>query len=194
MAAPALKTLTDDQYFDLERSSPTKHQLWSGELFAMAGASAVHNVVCANVIRALGNAVLGSRCRVLTSDQRIAIRQRPRTYLYADAVVACGPLSIGKHDTLDNPTVLVEVLSDSTEAFDRGDKFDAYTTVPSVQHVVFVSTKRKHVEVFTREPDGDFRRTATSEAGRVSLRALDVGFTLAEVYEQTDELLAAKAE
>jgi Uma2 family endonuclease len=99
-------------------------------------------------------------------------------------------LSLGKHDTLLNPTLLVEVLSDSTEAFDRGDKLDAYTGVSSVQQVVLVSSKRRHVELYSREPDGAFRRTAVSGAGTIELASLPVTLPLAEVYEGTDELMA----
>ena len=103
--------------------------------------------------------------------------------------MACGPLSLGKHDTLLNPTLLVEVLADSTEALDRGDKLDAYTGVSSVQQVVLVSSKRRHVELYSREPDGAFRRIAVSGEGSLVLTSLSVTLPLAEVYEGTAELM-----
>ena len=88
------------------------------------------------------------------------------------------------------PVLLIEVLSDSTEAFDRGDKLDAYTGVSSVQQVVLVSSKRRHVELYSREPDGAFRRVAVSGTGTIELASLSVALPLAEVYEGTDELMA----
>lgn len=188
MAAPAITRLTDDAYFELEVASPMKHQLWCGELFAMAGGSPAHNVISVNVASALRGALRGGPCKVMSADQRLGIGAAG-TYLYADVVIACGPLSLGKHDTLLNPTMLVEVLSDSTEAFDRGDKLDAYTRVSSLQQVVLVSSKRRHVELYSREADGAFRRTALSGAGTLALTSLAVGLPLAEIYEGAEDLM-----
>lgn len=191
MAAPAITRITDDAYFELELASPAKHQLWRGELFAMAGGSPAHNVISVNVASVLRAALRGRPCKVMSADQRLGIGAGG-TYVYADVVVACGPLSMGKHDTLLNPTLLVEVLSDSTEAFDRGDKLDAYTGVASVKQVVLVSSKRRHVELYSREPDGAFRRTAVSGGGMVNLAELAVALPLAEVYEGTEDLMPSE--
>jgi Uma2 family endonuclease len=115
MAQAALRTgLSEQDYLELERASPLRHEYADGEIFAMSGGTLEHSAVAANIIRELGNALLG-RCRVLTSDMRVKIAARGR-YVYPDASVVCGSPAFEdeRRDTLLNPRVIVEVLSDST--------------------------------------------------------------------------------
>lgn len=195
MAAPAPRRthLTDDEYFALELSSKDKHQLWLGEVFAMAGGSFAHNVISTNVAATLRASLRGGPCRVSSADQRIAIGPEG-TYLYPDAVVVCGPAELGKHATLRNPTLVVEVLSESTESFDRGEKFDAYAKIPSLLHVVFVSARQRRVEHFERQPDQVTWRMRTAGGAEVlTIGAPAISLPLDEIYLDADALVATEA-
>lgn len=195
MAAPAPRHthLTDDEYFALELGSKDKHQLWSGEVFAMAGGSFAHNVITTNVAATLRASLRGGPYRVSSPDQRIAIGPEG-TYLYPDAVVVCGNPEFGKHATLRNPALVVEVLSESTESFDRGEKFDAYAKLPSLMHVVFVSARQRRVEHFERQPDGvTWRMRAAGGTETLTIASPAVSLPLDEVYLDADALVATEA-
>ncbi|MEM9459296.1 MAG: Uma2 family endonuclease [Myxococcota bacterium] len=146
--------MTREDYLAMERASDTKHELWDGEVFAMVGASYAHNVVKDTLARLLGNLLDARGCRVLTSDMRVRIPSGKR-YVYPDVVVLCGApqLEDDHGDVLCNPQVLVEVLSPSTAAFDRGAKFDGYRSIPSQQEYVLVSPEERKVDHFTRADD-----------------------------------------
>jgi Uma2 family endonuclease len=190
MAQPApARRVTDAEYFQLEQASQDKHQLWLGEIFAMAGGSPAHNLISMNVGSTLRNSLRTGRCAVLSADQRIKAPLE-RTYLYADVTVACEPLQLGLHETLLNPTLLVEVLSGSTEAFDRGDKFDAYSRMPSVRHVLLVSSHHRHVDAFSRQPDGLWLRRTASASETLVLTNPDLALPLDEVYLGADAIIS----
>ena len=145
---------TVSEYLELEGRSAEKHEFFDGEIFAMAGASYEHNVLVANLTRLLGNAV-GERCQVLAADQRLYI---PATglYTYADASLLCErpDLTNETPPSLKNPDALFEVLSPSTESYDRGKKFENYRTIPSLMHYVLVAQDQVLVEHFVRQPGG----------------------------------------
>ncbi|HXK03033.1 MAG TPA: Uma2 family endonuclease, partial [Verrucomicrobiae bacterium] len=124
MSTQAKNYLTPEQYLEIERKAEVKSEYYQGEMFAMSGASLSHNVILANAIRELGQQLRSKPCSVLPSDMRVFI-QATGLYTYPDAVVVCGePKLQDKHfDTLLNPAVILEVLSPSTEAYDRGRKF-----------------------------------------------------------------------
>src|SRR5688500_6312110 len=125
-----------DDYFALERATGHKHEYVDGLVLAMAGGTPRHNAISANVLRALGNRLDGSPCVTLTPDQRI--RTPDGLYTYADGSVFCGEIAVGPDATAENPTVLVEVLSDSTREYDRGEKLERYREIPSLRHVILV--------------------------------------------------------
>jgi Uma2 family endonuclease len=149
------KLMTPEEYLAFERASPEKHEYYRGEIFAMAGGSEQHSAISANVIGELYGALRHPPCRVYTSDLRVKV---PATglYTYPDASVVCGgPEFHDEHrDTLLNPRVIFEVLSPSTESYDRGEKFDNYASIPSLVDYVLVSQDEKLVEHYTRRPDG----------------------------------------
>jgi Uma2 family endonuclease len=190
--AAARKGLSEQEYLELERASPIRHEYAEGEIFAMAGGTLEHSAIAANVIRELGNALLG-RCRVLTSDMRVKIVARGR-YLYPDASVVCDrPSFEDEHrDTLLNPRVIVEVLSDSTEAYDRGDKFAQYRTVPSVVEFVLASQKDPRIEVFARQPDGSWTLRVYGQGERAALDSVGCSLDVDRVY--ADVMEAPRAE
>jgi Uma2 family endonuclease len=143
--------LTADEYLAWEQQQPVRHEFFRGEVFAMAGGSMRHNALCASVIEVLRVALRG-RCTVLTSDQRVVAMRRER-YVYPDVSVVCGPAVAepGRDDVLINPAILVEVLSESTEQYDRGLKWDGYQRIESLTDYVLVSQAEPRIEHFRRD-------------------------------------------
>jgi Uma2 family endonuclease len=143
--------LTADEYLAWERDQPVRHEFFHGEVFAMAGGSVRHNALCAGIIETLRTQLRG-RCVVLTSDQRVVAADRNR-YVYPDVSIVCGPVIAepGTSDVLANPTILVEVLSNSTEQYDRGLKWDGYQRLESLTDYVLVSQSEPRIEHFRRD-------------------------------------------
>jgi len=143
--------LTADEYLAWERQQPVKHEFFHGEVFAMAGGSMRHNALCGRLIEVLGTQLRG-RCVVLTSDQRV-VSMRSERYVYPDVSVVCGPAMAepGHTDVLVNPAILIEVLSESTEQYDRGLKWDGYQRIESLTDYVLVSQAEARIEHFRRD-------------------------------------------
>jgi Uma2 family endonuclease len=188
--AATSQPLSAAEYLVWERDQPEKHEYHSGEVFAMAGGSPRHNFLSNAMGAELRAALRGRGGHVFSSDQRISAKEGER-YVYADAVVACGGMRMepGTTDVLANPKVIVEVLSRSTEAYDRGDKWDAYQRLPSLTDYLLVSQAAAQIEHFKREADGSWRYRLI-EAGQIV--TLSNGATLAidAVYEGAFELAA----
>ncbi|MCK6586049.1 MAG: Uma2 family endonuclease [Polyangiaceae bacterium] len=185
MGQAAVRTgVSPAEYLVFERSSEMKHEYADGEIFAMSGGTAEHSLVAGNVIRELGNAVADRGCRVLTSDMRVKIPGRAR-YVYPDASVVCErPIfEDDKRDTLLNPRLVIEVLSESSEAYDRGDKFRQYQTIPSVLEYVLLSQTEPRIEVFTRQGDGGWLLRAYGPGERVALASLACEFDVDRTYK-----------
>ncbi|MCP4106982.1 MAG: Uma2 family endonuclease, partial [Desulfobacteraceae bacterium] len=129
-----------EEYLTAERESEIKNEYFGGEIFAMAGASREHNQISANIVRVLGNQMLEKPCSVFSSDMKVKIREIGK-YTYPDAVVVCGNEEYDDEhsDTLLNPIVIIEILSDSTEAYDRGDKFSHYQLTDTFSEYILVS-------------------------------------------------------
>jgi Uma2 family endonuclease len=182
---------TEDEYIELERRAETKSELIHGEIFAMAGAKPRHNAIAVNMTIALGVRLRerGGRCRVFNSDQRVR-SEESGLYTYADVSVACGPRFHAKHrDTLVNPTVIVEVLSNSTERYDRGAKFAHYQTIPGFAEYVLVSQGKRRVEHFRRLETGQWLLTVLEgDDAKLELPALECSIPLGEIYAQTEDL------
>lgn len=142
--------MSPEEYLAWERLQERKHEYFEGEVYAMAGGSPRHNYLCSRVNAALVGA-LGARCGVFTSDQRV--RSRERRYVYPDVTVICAPPIIEHDDVLANPTVIVEVLSSTTEQYDRGLKWDGYQLLASLTDYVLVSQERARIEHFCRGAD-----------------------------------------
>ena len=174
MSTLAKKHFTVEEYFEVEARTEYKNEYYQGEIFAMAGATIAHNDIVANLIGELRNRLRGSPCRVMPSDTRI--KCRTNLYTYADALIVCGEREILKFknlETLLNPRVVFEVLSESTESYDRGKKFEHYQTIPSFEEYVLVAQDRAHVDHFVRQSDGSWRLTM--------MDGLDSTFRLATV-------------
>ncbi len=154
MGATTPHRMTAVEYLAWEREQGTKHEYHRGEVFAMAGGSPRHNLLCGEAIIQLGVATRGLGCRVLTSDQRVAFATGD--YVYPDAAVVCGEPKVqpGTTDVLLNPRVVVEVLSKGTEAFDRGEKWEGYQRIASLTDYLLVSQRAVRVEHYQRTADG----------------------------------------
>jgi Uma2 family endonuclease len=152
--AAAVKRMSAGQYLEWEREQSDKHELHDGEVYAMAAGSPRHNLLSSAIAAELRAATRDRGCHVLSSDQRIAVPPGER-YVYADAVVVCGALQTepGASDVLVNPTTVVEVLLPSTEAHDRGVKWEAYQRLPSLTDYLLVAQGQVRVEHYRREAD-----------------------------------------
>ncbi len=177
-------TYTFAEYLALERASEAKHELVNGEIFAMAGGTPEHGRLAANMIAALLVQLRGRPCAAFTSDVLIRVRATGLT-TYPDLSVVCGRLERDPADAnvLVNPTVLVEVLSDGTEAYDRGEKFAHYRRIPSLQEYVLVSQNEPRIEVFRRNDDGKSWTLHVAEATETAtLASIGCEVAVDEVY------------
>ena len=153
IASPQQPYLTPDRYLHLEDTSNIKHEYIDGQVYAMAGASDPHVTIAGNLFALLRSHVRGSGCRVYISDMKARIESLNRFY-YPDVMVTCDPKDQETVTYKRFPTLIVEVLSDSTEAFDRGDKFVDYQEIESLREYVLISTKRQRVDCFRRNEQG----------------------------------------
>lgn len=150
----APKYISVQDYLTLERSSEGKHEYFSGELFNMAGATKNHNLIVSNLIMTLGMRFKGQPCVVYPSDMKIAIDEH-KHFVYPDVSIVCnGSKFLDKsEDVLLNPQVIIEVLSKSTETYDRGKKFAAYRNLPSMQDYVLIASEYRSIEVFSKDSE-----------------------------------------
>ena len=174
--------MTYAQYLALEEPSLVKHEYLHGEVWAMAGGTPSHARIGMNVGIALGNALKGRPCVVYSSDLRVRIEETDRS-TYPDITVVCGKSVAASDDAnaIVNPTLIVEVLSDSTEASDRGEKFAHLQHLPSLKEYVLVSQKLQRIEVF-RRGEGSTWMLLPFTSGRVPLLSVDAVLEFAEVY------------
>jgi Uma2 family endonuclease len=177
--------LTEAQYLADERAASSKHELWDGVVFAMAGASLVHNQIVVNVGRALANVTDDTPCIVLSSDMKVHVPLR-KGYVYPDVSVVCGrPSFVDDHtDVITNPMVIVEVLSDSTERFDRGEKFAGYRSLPSLVDYLLVAQDQARVEHYTRGPDGTWVLRELVAGMRLQLTGLPRELAVDDIYRK----------
>jgi Uma2 family endonuclease len=182
-AAPRIK-LTYAQYLELERQTDTRHEFLNGEAWAMAGGTLTHAALAGRVIFALGGMVDRERCHVYTSDAKVRVVETGLS-TYPDASVVCGRPERAPDDrnALINPLVLVEVLSDGTESYDRGAKFAHYRHIPSLRAYVLVSQRERRIEVYEREAGGPWVLAEAVDTGRVEVRCLQGAFDVADIYQ-----------
>ncbi|BCX02566.1 MAG: hypothetical protein KatS3mg053_0504 [Candidatus Roseilinea sp.] len=184
MIQRAHKWFTPEEYLAQEEVAQTKSEFFRGEIFAMAGGTPDHNTMSANTIAALARALYAHPCRTFTSHQRIYI-EKHGLYTYPDAVVACGRLQFAPthKDTITNPVLIVEVLSDATRDYDRGAKFELYRDIPALRHYLLIDSDAVRVEYYRRQ-NGDWVFSAYTrlddgiaiplEAGTIALRVSDL--------------------
>lgn len=181
-----------EEYLALERKATQKSEYFNGEIFAMSGASPRHVLIVTNVVAELRGQLKEQACTVYSTDLRVKVSQTG-LYTYPDVVVVCdNPLfDDDQKDTLTNPTLIVEVLSESTKDYDRGEKFEQYRTIPSFKEYVLISQDKHHVEHFVRQPDHRWLLSETNQlSDTIDLPAIDCHLALTEVYDKVASLSA----
>lgn len=188
MSAQPVPHLTVAEYLAIERKAETKHEFYHGEMFAMAGASRAHNRISLNIASCLNNQLGERGCEVFMSDMRVQVNATD-LYTYPDVVATCERpcFADDNSDTLLNPQVIIEVLSPSTESYDRGKKFEHYRQLESLQEYLLVAQDRQHIDRFIKQADG---RWALDEArepdGVLALESVDAQLPLSEVYARVE--------
>ena len=180
------RRLTEAEYLEIERAADFKSEFFGGEMFAMAGGTPQHSLIGTNLAAEFRNRLKTHDCVPYNGDLRIKV-ETTGLYTYPDLSVICGPLQFaeGTNDTVVNPTLLVEVLSDSTEAYDRGKKFEHYRQIPSLQEYLLASQKEPRIQQFIRQADG--RWLLNEAAGldvALDLPALRISLSLNEVFDK----------
>ena len=185
MAFAARSWFSFAEYVNLEEMAGVKHEFLDGQVWAVSGGSPDHAGIASNVNAILVNHLRGRACRVYSADLRVrALATGLGTY--ADVTVICGNVELDPEDrkghTALNPRVLVEVLSPSTETYDRGEKLAHYKQIPTLQEVLFVAHDRHEVEVVRREPDGSWSRHVAVSGVSVRLASLECDLSVDEIY------------
>jgi Uma2 family endonuclease len=184
------KRFTPQEYYDLERVAEYKSDFYAGEIFAMAGGTIRHSRICTNLIRETGNRLKGTPCETFESNLRLKIKLSGLRN-YPDMSVYCGPFEYDEEDpsreTVTNPTVLFEVLSPSTEAYDRGFKSENYRRIPSLKAYLLVAQDKPHVEIYQRQSDGSWLlREEDRLDAAIAIPPLGIELPLAEIYASVD--------
>jgi len=187
MAVNPQSKITVADYLALEAGTPEKHEYAHGEVFAMGGASAIHNLILANIIRELGSQLKKTPCLVFPSDLRVKV-SNTGLYTYPDAIVVCDIPNLEQPgDTLLNPTVIIEVLSDSSELYDRGRKFEHYRTLTALNEYLLVDQRAPKMELYSRQPQQRWLLSAANAlAASISIPSIGCNLTLADVYDKVE--------
>jgi Uma2 family endonuclease len=192
--SPAIKPhATPAEYLARERAAETKSEYLDGEIFTKAGGTPQHSAIIFNVTAALGAQLLGGSCRGFNSDLRVKVSETG-LYTYPDLMVLCGEARFDDEhrDTLLNPTLIIEVLSPTTEAYARGDKFGHYRWLESLQECLRIAQDRLRVELFSRQTDGRWILSQLSGAdAEVELASIGCRLALADVYDRIELELRA---
>ena len=173
--------LTPEEYLQFEEKSPIKHEYIDGQIYAMAGTTDTHNIVAGNIYTIVRNHLRGSDCRVYFADVKVRLEKRNHFY-YPDIIVTCDNRDRETATYKSFPKLIIEVLSDSTEAFDRGDKFNDYQTLESLEEYVLVNSKHQRVETFRRGEQGLWI-LQTYQQESFSLQSINLTASLRDLYE-----------
>lgn len=177
--------ISAEDYLTGESASPAKHEYVAGEVFAMAGAGEAHVTVAGNLFALLRDHVRGSPCRVYISDMKVRVEEADAFY-YPDVFVTCDPADGRENLFKRDPTLVVEVLSESTAAFDRGAKFAHYRLLDSLREYVLIEPERPSIDVFRRNADGNWVLHPIGEGGRLELESLDFHCPVEAIYEDVE--------
>lgn len=187
MAALAKVRVTPTEYLKLERKSPHKSELIDGEIIAMAGGSPAHDLISGNVYLQLRSRLKG-RCRVFTSNMRVQVHPSGM-YIYPDVSVVCSKVQVDQKykDNLLNPTLIVEVLSESTAQIDRGRKTTLYRALPSLEEYLLIEQDRAEVVHYSRQADGAWSdATVYQDTATITLASVGCSLSLDEIYDEVD--------
>lgn len=171
-----------EEYLTQEKLSPIKHEYIDGQVYAMAGASDAHVTIAGNLFALLRNYLRGSGCRVYMSDMKAHI-ETANTFYYPDVMVTCDARDKALPNHKKYPCLIVEVLSESTEAFDRGDKFINYQQLPTLQEYILINQKRQRLECFRRNAEGLWVLYAYTQGSEIHLASIDFRTNIDNLYE-----------
>lgn len=188
MSLPAgkLPAYTYDEYRLFEEANPARHEFINGQILAMAGGTPAHARLQAAVLYALERRLEGHSCQPFPSDLRVRIAATGMA-TYPDVTVVCGPIQSDPADphAVSNPSLVVEVLSDRTEAYDRGEKFEQYKQIPALQLYLLVSHRERRIETWARAVDGSWSEILAGRGESIGLGALGIELTVDEIYDRS---------
>jgi len=187
-ALPQIADITPEEYLALERKAEYKSEYFDGEIFAMSGASITHNQITANVLAEIHAQFKKRLCRVYVNDMRVKVSPTG-LYTYPDIVALCDKprFDDAQKDTLLNPTVLIEILSDSTANYDRGTKFKHYRTLDSLKEYILVAQDEYHIEHYVRQANNQWLLSEISDLQEViDLPSIDCRLALTDIYDKVE--------
>jgi len=188
MPQPEIKHLSPDEYLELEETAEFKSEYYQGEIFNMAGASINHNQIITNLVIEIGTALKNKECRIFSNDVRLWVESK-NLFTYPDLIIVCNKLEYypDRNDTITNPLIIIEVLSESTENYDRGKKFLFYRSIPTFQEYILIDRYSVHIEQFSM---GDNRKWVLTEYNDLNdvLKFTKINFQIpfADIYSQVD--------
>lgn len=188
MTAQAKPYISEESYLDYERASPVKHEYFRGRIYAMTGAKEPHNLIASNAIALLHSQLRRKPCRVYPSDMRLKVL-RTGLNTYPDIIVICGQPQFTDtvRDTITNPTIIIEILSPSTERYDRGLKFQNYRTIDTLRDYILIAQDHHHIEHYTRQEGGQWLlQEATELEDQIVIQSIESTLLLADIYEKVD--------
>jgi Uma2 family endonuclease len=177
-----------EEYLTTEREQETRNEFIAGQVYAMTGAKENHNLIVTNLIITIGTQFKQRPCRVFASDMKVRI-DLADACTYPDVAALCGERQYHdeRRDVITNPALIVEVLSESTEAYDRGDKFALYRRLPSLQEYLLVSQERIAAELYTLQADGRWLLSTFDRADQeIALESVDCTVPMAEIYDKVE--------
>lgn len=186
VAHPTPPLMSVDEYLELEENSTVKHEYIDGHVYAMAGGTVDHGVIAVNTVAFLRPLLRGGPCRVYNSD--VKVRLAPRRFVYPDVSMSCDERdhTDGRARFINHPRLVIEVLSPTTADYDRGDKFEMYRAVATIEEYVLVDAQQTSIEVRTRQPDGAWRRATYGPSAEIPLASIEATVPVAVFYEDTD--------
>ncbi len=182
------KKMTPKEYLEFEKNSEFKHEYFDGEIFAMVGAKFNHNRISSNIVREVGNQLKQTPCSVFSSDMRVKIQEIEK-YTYPDIVVACDKIELleDELDSLLNPVVIIEILSHSTEAYDRGLKFTHYQFIDSLQEYILIAQHACDVVKFKRNEGNSWLYTSHMNMEQaIKIESIECELPLSEIYHKVE--------
>lgn len=185
MATPVLNYISEPDYLNAERKAFEKHEYYKGEIFAMRGALLAHNEIFSNLFVGLGAQLKGKSCKPYGSDLRIHIPVNT-LYTYPDICIICGKVETtdDQFDTATNPSVIIEILSQSTKDYDKGSKFTLYRAIDTLKEYILVDSTNISVEKFIRNTDNSWHFTEYKLLTDIfAISTVDISITLADIYE-----------
>jgi Uma2 family endonuclease len=188
MTAQSLPTLSEEEYLVYERASTIKHEYYRGRIYAMTGAKESHNLIAGNTLATFHRQLRRKPCRVYPSDMRIKVL-RTGLNTYPDITIVCGSPNFTDaiRDTLTNPTVIIEILSASTERYDRGLKFENYRTIDTLRDYLLIAQDHYHIEHYIRQTNGQWLLTEAAQLDEViDLQSIECTLSLEDVYEKVE--------